>query len=194
MSKQTQAHYREAISAFYEWCSSKDIVESNIAASKPTARARNYRKEVANERREAYSREDLLRIFQHEFYKNAEYAHPYQYWVPHIALFTGARINEISQLYVEDIVNPDGFHAFSFCALDSGVDAGGNKIRRGDTRQKTAACRRLTPIHPTLVDLGFLDFVKSMKDSGQKRIFPSSLTQKRVVTAPALVGGTWGNF
>lgn len=172
MSKQTQAHYREAVSGFYEWCCERDIVEKNIAAKKEGKRSKSYREEVANDSREAFTGEDLKRIFEHDFYRTNQYKHPYQYWVPHIALFTGARINEICQLYVEDVVCHEGFYAFNFCAVDSGTDSGSNKIHRSDVKHKTIAGKRLTPIHPKLVELGFLYFVESMKKDGQERLFP----------------------
>lgn len=74
LSKQTQAHYREAVSGFYEWCSGRDIVNENIATGNATMTPENYRKKVANTPREGYTTQDLKRIFEHEFYRQAQYA------------------------------------------------------------------------------------------------------------------------
>ena len=42
--------------------------------------------------------------FGHNLFNNVPYGDRiYRYWVPLIGLYTGARINEISQLYLDDI-------------------------------------------------------------------------------------------
>lgn len=38
---------------------------------------------------------------------------------------------------------------------------------------KTAASRRKVPIHPSLLNIGFLEYASSLKDKGEKRLFPS---------------------
>lgn len=171
ISKQTQAHYREAVSGLYEWCADRDIVETNLATSKST-RGRKYKNEVANVPRDTYTASDLKRIFENDFFTQHRYVHPYQYWVPHIALYTGARINEISQLYLEDVSEYEGYLAIKFCAVDGDEDAGGTRVRRDDILKKNENSVRLTPVHPKLVELGFLDFVKSIKEEGHIRLFP----------------------
>lgn len=171
LSPQTQAHYREAVSALYGWCVEKEIVTENIARRKEP-RSRSYRDETQNVPRDTYTHADLRRIFEHDFYRQADYRHPYQYWVPHIALFTGARVNEIAQLYVEDIGQYDGHWAIEFCRVDGDEDVGGTRVRRPDIKSKTEGSRRLTPIHPKLIELGLLEFVAAMCAAKQARLFP----------------------
>lgn len=171
LSKQTQAHYREAVSGFYNWSVEKEIVDENIAARK-TKRTKTYAAEMENEPREPYTPQDLKRIFEHDFFRQTQHQHPYQYWIPHIALFTGARINEIAQLYLDDIDQFEGYWAFHFCAITGDVDDGSTNVRRPDMRRKTGASARLTPIHPKLIELGLLAFRDSVRAEKHQRLFP----------------------
>lgn len=78
------------------------------------------------------------------------------FWVPLIALFTGARLNEILQLYRDDIVEIDGVMFFDL------------RTEQPDQRLKNQTSKRKVPIHQTLLDVGFADFVASKTG----RLFP----------------------
>ena len=82
-------------------------------------------------------------------------------WMPLIALFTGARLEEISQLQTEDVIydGRDEVWVFRFLDLDDAQEL------------KTDAARRLTPVHSELIKAGLLAYVDSQKDAGHKRLF-----------------------
>lgn len=92
------------------------------------------------------------------------------YWLPLIALFTGARLNEIGQLRTKDIL------------LESypreGVDTRAWVFRitadetDGLTLKNRGSARRI-PIHAALVELGFLRYVQAIKEEGHLRLFPA---------------------
>ncbi|MEN3974301.1 site-specific integrase [Emcibacter sp. SYSU 3D8] len=84
----------------------------------------------------------------------------HRFWMPLIALFTGARLGEICQLRVADIVTEEGVPCFDI------NDA-------GDKNLKTAASKRLTPIHRELLDIGFLDYVAQRRRSGSALLWPA---------------------
>lgn len=85
----------------------------------------------------------------------------WRYWLPVVALFTGARLGEIAQLLVEDVRQIDGI----WCAYVTAQGDDGKSI-------KTANSRRVIPIHPELEKLGFLKFHEAQKRAGQRRLFP----------------------
>lgn len=88
---------------------------------------------------------------------------PHEFWMPLLCLFTGARIGELSQIYHSDIQQDGlGCHVISIRDKD------------GFQRLKTNAACRIVPIHPTLIELGFLDYVQDAKDAApnSQRIFP----------------------
>lgn len=82
------------------------------------------------------------------------------YWLPLLGLWTGARLNELCQLTVNDVEN-EGEIPFL-------------RIREGDETQRTKGHKhRLVPIHPELVRLGFLSYVLLHRDKGSVRLFPN---------------------
>lgn len=82
------------------------------------------------------------------------------YWVPLVGLFTGCRSGEIIQLRTEDVKN-DGDIAY-IDVTDEGEDL----------NLKNSGSRRRIPVHKTLKDIGFLQFVERQRKKKQKRLFP----------------------
>lgn len=82
------------------------------------------------------------------------------YWVHLISLFSGMRMGEIIQLYTEDLREEEG-------ALYFDVNANGD-----DKKLKTATSWRSIPVHPRLIEMGFMELVKARRISKEKRLFP----------------------
>jgi integrase len=97
------------------------------------------------------------------------------YWLPLLALFTGARREELGQLRPSDVQQlsyPDAEgneQSAWFLRLieDEGEDG---------TKLKNAASERLVPVHPELERLGFLTYVEKQK--GEPRLFPNLKANK----------------
>ena len=70
---------------------------------------------------------------------------PERYWVTLLSAYSGARLNEICQLDVIDIQELDGIWTINLNANSA------------DKSIKTEAGNRLVPIHPKLLEFGFLD-------------------------------------
>jgi integrase len=73
-------------------------------------------------------------------------------------MYSGARLSEICQLYVNDIKQLEDIWYF---------DINDN----ADKRLKNKASRRVIPLHPELVRLGLLDHVEEMKAAGAPRLW-----------------------
>jgi len=85
------------------------------------------------------------------------------YWLPILMYYTGARREEIAQLWVRDVRFGEGQTPhLNILSAESGED-GGRTV-------KTAASRRLIPLHGDLGRLGFFDYVQSLDAGGQ--LFP----------------------
>lgn len=89
-----------------------------------------------------------------------------QYWLPLLALLTGARGNELAQLRLSDICR-DASNV-PYLHINELPDEDGQ--RRKST--KNTASQRKTPLHPRLVALGFLDYVQHLKERGHLFLFP----------------------
>lgn len=112
----------------------------------------------------AFTQAELKTIFGDAFYMNANYNRSYQYWVPLLGLFTGARLNEISQLQLDDVRQDDaGLWYIDITA--SSDDEEGDESKS----VKNEESRRIVPVHQKLLDLGFIDFVKEQRSSAPSR-------------------------
>lgn len=79
-------------------------------------------------------------------------ARSFCFWLPPLALFTGARLNELCQLRVHDIIED----AHGVCLMS--VNANGF-----DKSLKNPQSEREIPICSKIVDLGFLEFVEERR-------------------------------
>ena len=70
-------------------------------------------------------------------------------------------MNEICQLNVSDIQRSDDIWAMNLNANSA------------DKSIKTEAGNRIIPLHPKLIDLGLLNYVKQIQNQDQKKLFPN---------------------
>jgi integrase len=89
--------------------------------------------------------------------------------VPLIALYTGARLNEICQLSCKDVIEHVGTGRWVF-DFNENNDVPFKSLKRPHHE-------RLVPVHKKLIELGFIDYVISLKKK-HVRLFPE-LTYKR---------------
>lgn len=98
----------------------------------------------------------------------------WRFWIPMCGLFTGARIGELAQLQVNDIKKEDNIWIFDLIADEED----GDKII--DIRSlKTESSRRKVPISAKIIELGFLDYVKDINNSGKVNLFPELYANSR---------------
>lgn len=108
-------------------------------------------------KKKAFDNADLLGIFDRAQMEG--YWEPHKYWVPLIGLFMGMRVNEICQLHIDDVTT-DLIPTISI------------SDERPGQRIKTKSGRRLVPIHPKLIELGLLDYVRDVRKTGAQHLFP----------------------
>lgn len=92
------------------------------------------------------------------------------YWLPLLALYTGARLNEIGQLRPDDVLimhymDQQDIEQQAWCIRIVADRKDGLKL-------KNAWSARRVPIHADLIALGFLKYVDEAREAGQARIFP----------------------
>jgi len=110
--------------------------------------------------RAIFTPEDLGKIFGSKEYLEDRFDRPERFWAPVIALFTGARLEEICQLEVDDIKQVEGIWCID-------INASGSKS------VKTMAGQRIVPLHPFLVDeLKLVDYASRLKKEDQTKLFP----------------------
>ncbi len=118
-------------------------------------------KKQSGENRDLFTTDDLQIIFSIKHYLDATSKHSFRFWTPLLALFTGARQNEMAQLHLSDFFKQEGIQ----CIKLSGDTE--------DKRVKNKESPQLIPLHPFLVDdLRIIDRVNLLKNKGEKRFSP----------------------
>lgn len=103
-----------------------------------------------------FTDEELAKIFLPE--NLLKRPKPDDFWLPLLGLFTGGRIAELCQLAITDIQQQGDIWSVSINDEEY-------------KRLKSDAARRVIPIHPQLIALGFLDYVEDAKQYGTM-LFP----------------------
>jgi integrase len=86
------------------------------------------------------------------------------FWLPLMALFSGARLNELAPLTAADVITD---------ATTGIVSINIKEDQQQGRRLKTAGSARVVPIHPELTRIGFLQFVDWIRSTGpEARLFP----------------------
>jgi integrase len=157
------------LSTMLKWAMGEEHADRNPALGLRVAAPKSDPRDA----RRPFSIEQLRKIFSAPLYTGckddqAGYAEPGtkvvrrgRFWLPLIALYAGARMNELAQLGTADVALRDGAHVLSIKP----------DPETGQT-VKTEAGRRLVPVHPELVRCGFLDFVARQRLAGHHRLFP----------------------
>jgi len=103
----------------------------------------------------------LLKVFGSPEYTRERQKNPSRYWLPLICLFQVCRREEAGQLAVVDIQEEGGI---SYIRINDDEKLGQSLKNEGS--------RRRVPLHPSLIQLGFLEFVNKCKGAGHVRLFP----------------------
>lgn len=121
---------------------------------------------------EPFTIEELQRIFEPASYLKYVSGQPARFWLPILALYSGARIEELAQLHRSDICEPQGVPILDINDLD-------NKA------VKSAAGKRRVPIHPMLLNLGFDAYIKDINRlyPDEKMLFPHLIKTKNGFSA-----------
>ena len=149
------------IASFFIWCFDNEYIDRS-----PAAKLKIKTNDAPSEKRSTFTPEDLKTIFTELREDRLNAWKPHKLWIPLIALFSGARQNEICQLQIHNILNVEGIPCFNIIGEPE-----------YNTRLKNVNSKRLVPIHPVLLQLGFLDYVlKRRKNirgngSGDKRLW-----------------------
>ena len=116
-------------------------------------------------------KEDLQELLNGWIYKNYNLestkinpnADSWKFWLIPLGMFTGARLNELCQLNARDI-SQDAKGVWILEITD--------KLLTQNC--KTSSSKRRTPIHPTLIEMGFLDFWREQKErfGARTQLFP----------------------
>lgn len=154
MAPLTINKYVNKLSAMLNWAVEEELLDHNPAVGLKVADPVH-----AQDKRLPFSDHQLVKIFTVLGERTGA-----EYWVPHIGLYNGLRLNEICQLNVEDVVVRDNIWCFNITReVGRGVD---------DKVLKTKSSERVVPIHPHLMNLGFMRYLKQFERRPRGKLFP----------------------
>ena len=93
--------------------------------------------------------------------QSLEIQKPERYWVTMMAAHSGARLNEMCQLDVDDVKQQNGIWVMEL------------KQNAADKTIKTKAGDRTVPLHPKLLEQGLLNYLTQLKADNQQKLFPA---------------------
>lgn len=85
---------------------------------------------------------------------------PWRVWLIILLWFTGARIQELAQLYIDDITQEENYTCIFIRP---------NKARFQNVKNKPS--KRVIPLHPFILECGFMEYVNRQKANKQERLF-----------------------
>lgn len=161
ISTTTFNNYVKNLTTFFTYAVREGYCQKN-----PFEGLRVRQRHKVSEERAAFNPEDLRKLFA-VVSVNKNDRQPHRYWLPLLGLYTGARLSELCQLYLDDI------------ATINGIDCIHIRAAKPDQRLKTASSERIVPIHSELKALGFLDYVEEKRAKADhlgfgflQRLFP----------------------
>tara|TARA_B110000037_G_scaffold30702_1_gene36851 strand:- start:1758 stop:2702 length:945 start_codon:yes stop_codon:yes gene_type:complete len=143
ISPETVKNTMGRVSSFFNWLVKQGYREDNPFSGVAPRRVHSARSE-----RSPFTDDDLKLLFGTALYKDKVYAHDWQYWLPLLGLYTGARLEELCQLKGQDFKVTDDCH---YIDIHGEGDA--------QNRVKTPSSVRKIPVHSELIKLGLLDTV-----------------------------------
>lgn len=176
MSREMQHERVRWLSRLFAWLFKKEWIGSDPALSlrgesTQTKAERNRLRHSADddEGRGPFEPQELQAIFAQSWFESGSGAHfkkpriwyPFEFWLPLLGLYAGCRIKEACQLHLSDVRE----HGSGGWCLDI------NQSTR-DKSLKNDQSKRIVPLHPVLIDLGFVDYCDQLKKAGYQRVFP----------------------
>lgn len=154
------------LAAFFDWAMASDYYpgqrdEDNPARGHAQVPKKERKRRAKTHGFQAFALAQLRKIFEPATYASlrTEAAR----WLPLMALYTGARANELAHLEIADCYDYLGNPAVP--VFDFNL--------QGDHKSlKTEASERTTPVHPDLIALGLWERVERLREAGETKLFP----------------------
>lgn len=165
--------YLAALGSFASWLLTNDYIEINVLEGMYLPRDKKAKPVLP------YTLPQLEAIFKSplfdkcaadglEHVKGDVAIRDWRYWIPLIALYSGARLGEIAQLLTNDIRQQDKVWIFHI------TEEGGDQ-----KSTKTGGSQRVVPVHSELIKLGFLQYRAETVARGEQRLFPELKRDQR---------------
>ncbi len=159
MSKRTAVNYVSNVAQIFAYLIRQGHLTDNPVKGVMVMTKREKAKRRAEGHEwEAFTVDQLKRIYAPENIGKMSQLH--NRWAAVLGLYTGARVGEVAQIFLRDIVKEGDI----WCVRLT-VESDGQAL-------KNEHSRRLVPLHPDLIRLGFVEYVERLRKMGEDRLFP----------------------
>lgn len=156
ISLRTREKHLDRLRVFFNWAMERRDIDRNPCAS---LHVMTREQEDAQSRR-SFTPAELATIFDHR-HRAMWCRTPAHWWLPALALYTGARAQELAQLHTHDVENIAGIWGIHIAPRFPGQ------------RLKNTQSRRFVPLHPSLIEAGLLDYLTHVRQElGDGFLFP----------------------
>ena len=148
------------------WARKNGVIPDELPWADPVA---GMRLAEARSQRQPWEPAELSVLFGSPIYRRGERPAGGKgeaaYWLPLLALFSGARLNELAPMRAEDIKHDPASDVYFMTVIED--DEAGRSV-------KTETSLRAVPIHPELKRIGILELVdhRRQADGPKARLFP----------------------
>lgn len=111
-------------------------------------------------KRQPFTDDELLPVLSSQEFLRQRMERSERYWLVLLLLFQICRREEAAQLYLKDIGEVDGVPFIQITADEK------------DQSLKNEGSKRRVPIHSSLIQLGFMQYVNSIRKARHQRLFP----------------------
>ncbi|MEZ8088369.1 MULTISPECIES: tyrosine-type recombinase/integrase [Vibrio] len=153
LSSKTIKDYLAAIRQFFTWCVQRETIASNPFQSIKTPKSRATK---ASEQRSRWTLDELTKLLTSSEYCRRDNQFD---WVTRLQIYHGLRPAEACQLSTADIKKVNGIYCIT-CS-DSNEKQ----------RLKTKNAYRLVPIHQSMIQSGFIEYLEERNHKRLKQLF-----------------------
>ncbi|MCK3850631.1 site-specific integrase [Pseudomonas sp. W2Jun17] len=149
------------VSAFFNWCLQNQYIDHNPLKGMKVMVATS-----SKDARLSFNPSDITALLDCEALRKESEKHPWRFWLVILGRATGARMEELCQLYTDDIVTVQGVACIRIAATHQ------------EQKLKSPSSQRLVPIHSDVVRMGFLEHVQKMNVDSPSRVFPELIPKR----------------
>jgi integrase len=173
----TANNYVQKLGEMFGWAVREGHLSRNPVSNLTQQRSKRREQDA----RDVFDEADLTRIFGAAWFKNGGRGdstgkklqfRPHYYWLPLLGLYTGARLNEICQLSLDDIkATEDGAWILHINDIEPKT-SNPSPSSRPTKKLKTTNANRVIGVHHHLITLGLIAYKKHLETLGYDRLFP----------------------
>lgn len=165
-ASKTISSARSTISTFFEV-----LIDQKMIERSPLDGFREVRSDLVQAEKRPLTNEEIVQIFDPVAYTAWSVDDPHRWWGPLIGLYTGARVGEVAQIKLGDILFEHGMWCMAI-RVTADPDRVERRCKKSRGGIKNPGSDRIFPIPPQLIDAGFLDYIEDVRLANQVRLFP----------------------